>query len=321
MNNRAFRCLGVIAVVALLIGASSAFGQYREYYFYGKVVDTSKNPVAGVEILLRDVETSRGYNVKTDKKGEFKFAGLPHGVYSVTFKKEGFASKTDEWRFAQLQDTMQKVEIPTLTLVSRELVEKEEKFKINETEIQAAGDLIRNKDYDGAIARLMAFLEKNPEEPNAMYFLGLSYSRKHLYAEAVAKLLRVAELVPKFPPVFFELGGSYKQLGEADKAVAAYVKNFELDPANAASAYNAGLILFGLGRVAEAQIQFEKALAIKPDDPDILEMTGRCYINAGELAKAIEILEKAKAASTDKEKIKFLDDLIQALKEKKQSGS
>jgi tetratricopeptide (TPR) repeat protein len=316
MNNRAFRFWRILAVATLIVGASSVFGQYREYYFYGKVVDTDKKPVAGVEIQLRDVETSRGYIVKTDRNGEFKFAGLPHGVYKVMFKKEGFAPKADEWRFAEPQDTMQKVEIPPITLVSQELVEKQEQLKINETEIQAAADLIRNQDYDGAIARLTAFLEKNPEDPNALYFLGLSYSRKHLYPEAVSKLLRVAELIPKFPPVFFELGGCYKQLGESDKAVDAYMKNFELDPANANSAYNAGLILFGSGRIAEAQIQFEKALALKPADPDILEMAGRCYINSGDIAKAIETLEKAKAASTDQEKIKFLDDLIAALKKK-----
>jgi tetratricopeptide (TPR) repeat protein len=316
MATRAFRIFIILAVLAFGLTAPSAFGQYREYYFTGKIVDTGNQPLAGVEIHLRDVETSRGYNVKTDRNGEFKFAGLPHGVYKVTFKKEGFAPKQDEWRFAEPQDTMQRVEIPPITLVSQELVAKQEQFKINEANIQAAVDQIRNKDYDGAIIRLTAFLEKNPDDPNALYFLGLGYSRKHQYQEAVSKLSRVAELIPKFPPIFFELGGCYKQLGELDKAVDAYAKNFELDPANANSAYNAGLILFGSGRVAEAQIQFEKALALKPDDPDILEMAGRCYINAGDIAKAIEILEKSKAASTDQEKIKFLDDLISALKKK-----
>jgi Flp pilus assembly protein TadD len=320
MNNRAFRFLGILAVVLLIVSAPSVFGQYREYYFYGKIVDTEKNPMAGVEILLRDVETSRGYTVKTNEKGEFKFAGLPHGVYNVTFKKEGFAPKTDEWRFPVLQDTMQKVEIPPITLVAQELVEKQEQFKISEAEIQAAADLIRNKDYDGAIDQLTAFLEKNPGDPNALYFLGLSYSRKKMFPEAIQALGRVEELVPKFPPVFFELGVCYEKQGDLEKAVAAYQKNMELDPSNADSAYNAGLILFRLGRISEARTALDAALALKPDDPDILEMVSRCCINAGEYVQALEYLEKAKTGTTNPDKIKFLDDLIQALKEKIKNG-
>jgi len=320
MNNRMIRFPSILAVVVFLFAASSSFGQYREYYFYGKVVDTDKNPVAGVEIQLRDVATSRGYMVKTDAKGEFKFAGLPHGVYTVSFKKEGFAAKEDEWRFPVLQDTMQKVEIPAVTLVSQALVDKTAQIKLNEAEIKGAVDKIREKDYDGAIALLQAFLEKNPGDANALYFLGLGYSRKKMYAEAVGALGRVAEIVPKFPPAYFELGVCYEQLGEPEKAIEAYRKNMDLDPANPDSAYNSGLILFKLGRVPEARTAFEAALVLRPDDPDVLEMISRCCINAGEYALAIEYLEKAKAGNTNPDKIKFLDDLIRTLKEKIKAG-
>lgn len=316
MNNRAVRIPGILAVLIMIVNVPSVFGQYREYYFYGKVVDTGKNPVAAVEIRLRDVETSRGYSVTTNQKGEFKFAGLPHGVYKVSFKKEGFSPKEDEWRFPEAQDKMQKVEIPTATLISQEVVAKTTQLKLMEAKIKAAADKIRDKDYDGAIAQLKAFLEKNPEDANALYFLGLAYSRKKMYPEAVQMLTRVSELVPKFPPVYFELAGCYQQQGDLEKSVASYKRNLELDPANADSAYNAGLILFRLGRVAEARNELDKALLLKPTDPDILEMVSRCCINAGEFAKAIEYLEKAKAGSTNPDKTKFLDDLIGTLKEK-----
>ena len=316
MNKHVFRVLGALAVLAGLMSVLPAFGQYREYYFYGKVVDTEKKPVADVEIRLRDVETSRGYTVKTNKDGEFKFAGLPHGVYKVTFRKEGFALKEDEWKFEALQDTMQKVEIPDVTLVSQDLVQKTEQMKILEAEIKAAADKILNKDYDGAVAQLKAFLEKNPGEANALYFLGISYTRKKMFPEAIQALTQVTELVPNFPPAYFELGVCYQQQGDRDKAIEFYRKNLELDPAKVDSAYNAGLILFGLGRIDEARVQFDKALTLKPDDPDILEMASRCYINAGEFAKAIEYLEKAKAGSKDPDKVKFLNDLIATLKER-----
>jgi Flp pilus assembly protein TadD len=303
------------ALAAVILIALPLFGQYREYYFYGKVVDTDKKPVAGVEIFLRDVATSRGYTIKTNKNGEFKFAGLPHGVYKVTFTKDGFAPKEDDWKFETPQETMQKVEVPAVTLVSQELVQKTEKLKAMEAEIKAAAEKIRAKDFDGAIVQIKAFLEKNPKDINALYYLGISYSRKKMFAEAIPLLTQVKEAAPKFPPVYFELGVCHQQEGDKDKALELFQKNFELDPSNEESAYDAGLILFGLSRIDEAKVFLEKALALRPDDLDVLDLMGRCYINTGDFPKAIEYLEKAKAGTTDPERVKFLEGLIAKLKE------
>ncbi len=312
------KTLRAILALALLAGFALALplsAQYREYYFHGKVLDTDKKPLVGVEIVLKDIATDRKYEISTNKDGEFKFAGLPHGKYKVTFKKEGFAPKEDEWKFEQSQDRMQKVEIPTVTLVSQVLVEKTMALKNMEAEIKSAAEKLRTKDFDGAIAQLKAFLEKNPKDSNALYYLGIAYSRKGMYTEAQAALTQVVQEVPQFPPVYFELGICYQRLDQPEKALEAYKKSVELAPTNPDSAYNAGLILFGLSKVDEARVYFEKALALRPSDPDILDMLGRCAINAGEFAKAVDYLEKAKALVTDPEKIKFYDALIAKAKE------
>ncbi len=315
MRHKDHRLWVTAVLVAALAIALPLAGQYREYYFHGKVVNTDKQPLAGVEINLRDVEQSRSYDVKSGKDGVFKFAGLPHGVYRVTFRKEGYAPKEDEWKFEAPQLNMQKVEIPDVILVPQELVAKAEKMKALEAEIKAAVDKIKSKDYDGALAQLKAYLDMNPGDPNALFYLGLSYARKMMFAEAVAPLIRVTELVPNYAPAYFELAGCYSKLEDKTKALEMYQKTTELDPSNVDSVYNAGLILFGLSRIDEAKVLLEKALSLRPNDPEILDLASRCYINAGEFAKAIECLEKAKAGYTDPEKLKFLDDLIAKLKD------
>ena len=309
------RCFLILIIVFILAPLHSLYGQYREYYFYGKVIDTQKVPLADVEITLRDVETSRSYNVKTNKKGEFKLAGLPHGVYQVTFKKEGYAPKEDEWRFTTPQDTMQKVEIPPVTLISE--VKLQEAIKMQEMQgaVKEAFEKIRENDYDGAIAILKDVLAEEPEDPNALYLIGLSYSKKKMYREAVEILTRVVLLVPKFPPAEFELAVSYQSLGEKDKALEHYRKTLDLDPDNPDAAYNAGLILFGENQVDEALAHFEKALSLRPGDPAYLEMAGRCYVNKGDFSKAIEYLEQAKSELTNQERVEFLEGLIAKLKE------
>jgi tetratricopeptide (TPR) repeat protein len=306
-----------LVLLSALCAAGPVSGQYREYYFYGKVIDTDKAPLEGVEIKLRDVATSRGYSVKTNKNGEFKFAGLPHGVYKVTFQKEGFAVKEDEWRFATPQESIQKVEIPDVTLVSQALVERTEQLKAMEAEIKAAADKIRARDFEGAVGQLNEYLAKHPDESNALYYIGIAYSRLKKDAEALAALSRVAELVPNFPPVYFELGVVAQRMGEKEKAIQHYLRNAELDPGIADSFYNAGLILFGLGRIEEARGVFDKALALRPDDPDVLEMAARCAINAGDFPLAIAHLEKALTIVKDEDKVKFLQDILTTLREKR----
>lgn len=315
MNQRTTQILTVLILGIGLMLVIPGPAQYREYYFHGRVVDTQKNPIQGAEIDLRDVATSRSYSFKTNKKGEFKFAGLPHGTYKVVFKKEGYATKEDEWRFETPQETMQKTEIPDVVLVSLAQVEKQEQLKELQGTVKEAAEKLRLKDLDGAIALLKGALEKTPDDVNALYLLGISYSRKNLYPEAIEALSRVAAANPKFAPAVFELAVCYQQRNDIDKALELYQKTAELDPSNPDAAFNSGLILFGKNKVEEALAFFEKALSLRPDDPAYLEMAGRCLINQADFPKAIEYLEKAKAGYTDPDRIKFLDDLITKLKD------
>jgi len=315
MRYRIHRCVLVLIALFFLAQFNPAHGQYREYYFFGKVVDPQKVPLADVEILLRDVDTSRSYTVKTNKKGEFKLAGLPHGIYKVTFKKEGYALKEDEWRFTTRQDRMQKVEIPPVTLVSETQLERAMRLKEIEGVVKEAKEKIRQGDYDGAITMLKDVLAKDPKDPNALYLIGMSYSKKQMYTEAIEALTQVVQLAPNFPPAQFELAICYQNQGDRDAALEHYRKTLELDANNPDAAYNAGLILFEQNQMDEALALFEKALSLRPDDPVYLEMAGRCEIHQGNLVKAIEYLENAKTGYSDQEKVKFLEDLIAKLKE------
>ena len=314
MRNRTSRSLGLITLIAVLVLSVPGLAQYREYYITGQILDTQKNPVTGAEINLRDIKTSRGYSIKTDKKGEFKFAGLPHGVYAVEIVKEGFAIKNDEWRFETPQDVMQRVEVPAITLVSQTQVQEIQKLKEAESGVKEAADLIRSNDPDGAIAKLKGLLVTNPKDPNALFLIGMAYAKKSMLAEAQPAFLQVTELAPKFAAAFYQLGVAYQGLDQPEKALEAYAKTSELDPANADASYNSGLILFKLMRIDEALAAFEKALTLRPDDPAYLEMAGRCYINKADYAKAIEYLEKAKTGYNDPDRTKFLDELIVTLR-------
>jgi tetratricopeptide (TPR) repeat protein len=315
MSYRIHRCVLILIALFIMAQFHPVQGQFREYYFFGKVLDPQKEPLADVEILLRDVDTSRSYSVKTNKKGEFKLAGLPHGIYKVTLKKEGYALKEDEWRFTERQDTMQKVEIPPITLVSETQLQEAMWLKEMDGVVKEAKEKIGQRDYDGAITMLKDVLAKDPKDPNALYLIGMSYSKKQMYTEAIEALIQVVQLAPNFPPAHFELAICYQNRGDKDAALEHYRKTLELDANNPDAAYNVGLILFGKNQVKEALAFFEKAISVRPGDPAYLEMAGRCEIHQGNLVKAVEYMEKAKTGYADPEKVKFLEDLIVKLKE------
>jgi tetratricopeptide (TPR) repeat protein len=315
MEDRTGLLFGLFVVLIGLHLALPSSGQFREYYVFGKVLDTQKNPLEGVEITVRDVLSNRSYTIETKKDGEFKFVGLPHATYKVVFKREGYAVKEDEWKLATPQDTMQKIEIPPIVLLSQAQVQEQAQVKEMEGVFKEAVEKIKQGDYDGALAFLKDVLAKNPKDSNAFYLIGMSYARKKMYPEAIDALTQVTQLAPRFPPAYFELGVCYQQQNDPEKALECYQKNLDLDPKNVDSAYNSGLILFGLNRADEALARFEMALSLKPDDPAFLEMAGRCYIHRADFEKAVECLEKARAGYTDPDKVKFLDDLIAKLKE------
>ena len=86
MKYRTIKLSGLIAAALALVQVLPASAQYREYYLYGKILDTQKNSIEGVEIDIRDEATNLTFSEKTDKNGTFKFPGLPHGLLSYSPK-------------------------------------------------------------------------------------------------------------------------------------------------------------------------------------------------------------------------------------------
>jgi tetratricopeptide (TPR) repeat protein len=316
MGCRTTRWLGTFVIIFGTLLVFPGFGQYREYYAFGKIVDIQKAPLEGVEVTITEIHTDLSFTQKTKKDGLFKFAGLPHGTYAVVYKKEGYAVKKDEWKFDRPQDRMQKYEVPPVVLATQEFVQESERMKEAAAGVKDAAEKVRLGNYDTAISELKAILDKSPKDSNANYLIGMAYLKKKMWPEAIPSFLQVVDLSPKFAAAYYQLGVCYQQQKEPEKALEYYQKAMDLDPANPDNPFNSGLVLFGLNRIDEALACFEKALGLKPDDPASLEMAGRCYINRADFPKAIEYLEKAKAGyAADQEKVKFLDDLIAKLKE------
>jgi tetratricopeptide (TPR) repeat protein len=75
--------LTVVATFALSVATAHAQSLAK-----GKVVDAQNKPVEGAVIHFEQKDGPTKRDVKTDKKGEFLFVGLPFGDYKVTATKD-----------------------------------------------------------------------------------------------------------------------------------------------------------------------------------------------------------------------------------------
>lgn len=293
---------------------SSGYGQFREYMVVGKIVGHDGLPIAKAVIFLEDTSSSRSYTLKTNKKGVFKFAGLPHATYKVSIKKEGYQSQNIEWKLDTPQHKMKKVDIPTIVLISDAELAKVKLGKKLQADYDKAKEKIARQQYDEALEILEKMIGEKSDDP-AIYFLyGECLLQKEKYPEASDALLKVISLNPSFAGGYFKLGVSYQRQDMLEKALENYQKNLELEPANFACLYNTGMILYTMNRQADAIKYLEKALEIKPDDVPILEMTALCHINRENYSAAQKYLEKALGICKDEEKRASLQALLDEIK-------
>lgn len=308
MQDRAER-VATSTVLAMLL-AATANAQFREYFVRGRVLDGSGQPLSEVAIELREETTSRTYPLKSDASGQFRFAGLPHGVYAVSFRKPGYAVKQDKWDLGAPQASMKKMHMPDVVLVSEAQVQETLRVEAASARNKQAADRIRAGDFDGALQLLQEAQRRSLDDADVLYLIGLAHSGMKQWSDAATALERVTELRPGFAPAYFQLAVCHSKLGDSERALATYDKHLSLEPGNAPSAYNSGLILFEAGRIEQALARFEQGLAASPEDPELQEMLGRCYVHQGKLREAVAHLERARALTPDPGKQAFLDGLI-----------
>ena len=309
------------AVVAgvLAVGAWPGWAQEREYHVAGKVLDASKQALAGATVEMRERASRRGFKTESAVDGKFKLVGLPHGVYEVKVSKPGFQSRTAEWDLHEVQDSLRKVEFDPFVLLSETQVSEIQRNTKLKGLLDEATALIQKGDFDAAFGVLTKMLAESPDDVNALYMSGLCHLQKGRLEEATPLLEKVTQLAPGFAAARVQLAGCYERRGDKERALAGYDATLQLEPENLIALYNAGVLRYNAGHAAEALPYFEKAVVVKPDDDNSLEMAGYCELQALKYAEALKYLERARALITDPARAATLDDVLKELRPRVQA--
>jgi tetratricopeptide (TPR) repeat protein len=293
--------LAVVLVVALASAMAQRTAAQSTGGIRGQILDVSGKP--WVEIGVQAV-SDQGVkaDTKTDKDGNYFFANLKPGVYTVYVQlpppNQPYPSK------CQVQSgTDAKVDLNFKDIVGKQGTEYQEAAKKAEeqkTKFEGmkahftAGNTILEQEKaakvalqkatpdqrdsakqklvdpaDQAVKEFQAAQQAAPEkDPNLHLIyakLGEAYDTANRNDEAIQAYQQAITAKPEVPGYYNNLGNVLARAGKIDEAKAAYTKAAELDPPNAATAWrNFGISLYNANRLGDAVAPLQKSVELDP---------------------------------------------------------
>jgi len=138
------------------------------------------------------------------------------------------------------------------------------------TSLLAAQDLptavsaLENGRFEDAARALSEILSRTPDDPDANYYLGITYFREGRPRDARPLLERATRLSPSKPSAWKALGLALLGANDYREASVALGRACDLDPNDEDNCYLQARSLFVLGQYDEAARPFDKALRAAP---------------------------------------------------------
>lgn len=166
-----------------------------------------------------------------------------------------------------------------------------------------------------AVEKLEAALQKQPGDPDLLYYLGQAFGRlsgqtidqllaqhpdspraRQVRAENHAAMGRreaaekefrtILEVKPDIRGIHLALGELYLSAADFDKAESEFRAELKLSPGNASAQYRMGAVLLKKGQIREARTHLDRANQLKPEMPETLYELGKAAALDGDIASA-----------------------------------
>ena len=159
--------------------------------------------------------------------------------------------------------------------------------------IQAAFKYLQAGNLHQAENICWKILEVQPDNADAMHFLGIIFYSSGNYDLAIQNIKKSLHFNSTNAEAYFDLGNAYHEKGQLDDAITNYQKAIEIEP-NFVDAYNnLGLAVQDKGKLKDAIIYYQKAIEINPDFADAYNNLGIAFYAGGQFDKALIYFQKA----------------------------
>jgi len=292
------RVLGFAVVIAALAGVEPAFAQTGG--LTGKATGVDGQPLAKYNLKIERQEIKGVYNVKTNKKGEYTYIGLPIGNYKITLQdpngrdvyfvttRVGLGDPTElnldmaKENALAAEERQKQLEANPELKRQQEQQEKEAKQFTGLKELFNQGTTLMNeKKYVEAVQMFEQALPLAKEKnlPIVLAKLAEAYQKSQQYPKAVENYTKAIEARPDDATLHNNLGNVYAEMGKIPEAAAEFKKAADMDPTQASRYYfNYGAVMYNQGKMDEASAAFKKATEIDANYADAYFMQGRALM-------------------------------------------
>ncbi len=323
-----------LAVAALAMVAVPLMAQNR--IIKGKVTNDKDEPVQGANILIQGTDVKREYTVKTDKKGEYFYMGIPFGEYRVIARAQGYQPDFAQGvrpNISQETDVNFKLNPGTdrklpFEMSSQELEKLKEEAAKAQKQKQASAEvkgffegglaLASQGKYAEAIAEYNKALEKDAEQPYIHANLADALSKIDKLPEALAEYQKAIAIKPDDAAMYTNMGVLLGKMGKTAESQEAFKKAASVNPAAAGqNFYNLGATLVNSGRAAEAADAFKQAIAADPNFAEAYYQLGLCLSGSpASMPEAVKALQKYIEIGKNAEQIEVSKQLLTVLQKK-----
>lgn len=171
-----------------------------------------------------------------------------------------------------------------------------------------------DKDLSGAIEVLKEAANRFPEDERILYYLGSLHDRVGETDQGLARMEAILKVNPDNVDALNYIGYTWTTRGvRLDDAEKLLRRAIRLKPGNAFVQDSWGWHLFVRGRTKEAIVELEKAVKLKPDEATILEHLGDAYVKHNLRERAREQYQEAAQFADDADTKRKLEQKIQTL--------
>jgi tetratricopeptide (TPR) repeat protein len=328
---RSLTALAISGVALMIALAVPAMAQNR--IIKGKVVNDKQEPVAGASVLIQGTDVKREYSVKTDKKGQYFYMGIPAGVYRVVVRAPGYQPDyVDGVRPNLAAESEINLELKpgqdrklAFELSKEELEKAKQEAGKAEKQKQLIGEVKQSFDaglafsqqgkYEEAVVEFKKALEKDPEQAYVHGNLAEALAKLNKQEEALAEYQKAIALKADDAAMYTNMGVLLGKMGKQEESQEAFKKAASLNPGSAAqNFYNLGATMVNSGKVAEAAEAFKQALVSDPNFSEAYYQLGICLSgNPATMADAIKALQKYIEIGQKTDQVEVAKQLITAL--------
>lgn len=286
-----------MGLVVILIGTGFAAARSQlleDYRFKGRILDTAGQPVADVHITFRDVETGAHLVCQSQKDGTFDRRMIPHGVYDVTFEKDGYVSQTVhfDWSASPSGTVTKEVQI---VLEGETAKARRELGTKSAALYDEAYDALTRGDCPTASQKAEELLKLGVGEWEyaVRFVLARCHAARDEFEPAVREYREVLTLRPDLFEAHFDLATVLEQMGSHAEALEEFGLAAELHPDDIEVQYNMGAILVRAQEFDQARPHLEMVVRSDSTHAQALKALGFVYLQGEkkDLKAAAEMLK------------------------------